>query len=143
MTGEELIKQFETGAIANNSFHHADHVQLAFSYLEKYSVLDALQRFCAALKQFANAHGKTQLYHETITWAYFFLIHERMARRGTASWEEFSRDNPDLFIWKDGILTRYYRDATLKSDLARKVFLLPDKTLDTQASVLEVVTHQR
>ena len=143
MTGEEFVKRFETGAIANNSFHHADHVQLAFSYLENYSVLDALQRFCSALKQFAGANGKPQLYHETITCAYFFLIHERMARRESASWEEFSGHNPDLFIWKGGILTRYYCDATLESELARKVFVLPDKTLDAQASVLEVATHQR
>jgi len=130
VTGEEFIKQFETGAIAIDSFHHADHVQLAFSYLEKYSVLTALQRFSCALKKFAAAHGKIQLYHETITCAYFFLIHERMASSGNVSWAEFESNNPDLFIWKDGILTRYYRDATLKSDLARKVFVLPDKSLE-------------
>jgi hypothetical protein len=130
VTGEELIRQFETGAIPNNSFHHADHVQLAFSYLEKYSVLDALYRFCAALKQFAAANGKPQLYHETITCAYFFLIHERMANSRNTNWTKFANDNPDLFIWKDGVLTRYYRDATLKSELARKVFVLPDKCLE-------------
>jgi hypothetical protein len=141
VTGEELIKQFETGAIAIDSFHHADHVQLAFSYLGKCSVLNALQRFSRALKKFAAAHGKTELYHETITCAYFFLIHERMARGETATWEEFARENPDLLIWKGGILNLYYRDATLKSDLARKVFVLPDKSLETPASVVEVATH--
>ncbi len=143
MTGEELIQQFESGAIAGNSFHHADHVHLAFSYLEKYPALDALQRFCAALKQFATAHGKTQLYHETITCAYFFLIHERMANSGNTKWAEFASDNPDLFIWKEGILSRYYREATLKSELARKVFVLPDKCLERPASVLEVAPHRR
>ncbi len=139
MTGEELIKQFEVGAIAIDSFHHADHVRLAFSYLEKYSVLNALQRFSCALKQFAAAHGKNELYHETITCAYFFLIHERMARGETATWEEFARENPDLLIWKGGILNLYYRDATLKSDMARKVFVLPDKSLEAPA--VEVATH--
>jgi hypothetical protein len=112
---------------------------LAFSYLEKYSVLNALQRFSCALKKFAAAHGKTQLYHETITCAYFFLIHERMARGETVTWEEFARENPDLLIWKGGILNFYYRDATLKSDMARKVFVLPDKSLEAPA--VEVATH--
>ena len=143
MTADQIIERFESGAIANDSFHHADHVRLAFSYLSKYPFLDALQRFSCALKKFAAAHGKTELYHETITCAYLFLIHERMARGESATWEEFARENPDLLIWKGGILTRYYRDATLKSELARRVFVLPDKSLEAQTSVLEVATHQR
>lgn len=141
MTADQIIERFESGAIANDSFHHADHVQLAFSYLSRYPLLDALLRFSRALKKFAAAHGKIQLYHATITCAYLFLIHERMAGGETATWEEFARDNPDLLIWKDGILTRYYRDATLKSELARKVFVLPDKSLEAQGSVVEVATH--
>ncbi len=130
MTYEQVIERFERGGIPNDAFHHADHVRLAFAYLCQHPVLDALNRFSSALKAFATAHGKAQLYHETITCAYFFLIHERMAASEGATWEEFARDNPDLFRWKDGILNRYYRDATLKSDLARKLFLLPDKCIN-------------
>ena len=122
-----LILRFESDLVPENSFHHADHVQLAFAYLSEYPVPQALERFCGALKRFAAARGKTQLYHETITHAYFFLIRERMARSAAVDWEEFAQDNPDLLIWKDGILTRYYHSATLRSDLARNVFLFPDK----------------
>ncbi len=64
---------------------------------------------------------------ETITHAFFFLIRERMARTRAANWEEFARQNPDLLQWKDGILSRYYCEATLQSDLARSVFVFPDK----------------
>ena len=127
MSNEELIQKFETNAIAEDSFHHADHVRLAFAYLCEYPALQALEKFSSALKRFAAARGKTQLYNETITCAYFFLIHERMARSECAEWEEFSYHNPDLLIWKDGMLSRYYKEATLKSDLARTVFLFPDK----------------
>jgi hypothetical protein len=127
VSNEELIQKFETNAIAEDSFHHADHVRLAFAYLCEYPALQALEKFSSALKRFAAARGKTQLYNETITCAYFFLIHERMARSECAEWEEFSYHNPDLLIWKDGMLSRYYKEATLKSDLARTVFLFPDK----------------
>jgi hypothetical protein len=127
MTNEELILQFETDLIPEDSFHHADHVRLAFAYLSRNPPLQALEKFSAALKRFAAARGKSQLYHETITHAYFFLIRERMARSPAADWNEFSRRNPDLLIWKNGILTRYYEEATLQSDLARSVFLFPDK----------------
>jgi hypothetical protein len=127
MTSEELIDRFERGLSPDDSFHHADHVRLAFAYLSQYPVLPALERFATSLKRFAEARGKSQLYHETITCAYFFLIRERMARCESVEWEDFARRNPDLLTWKGGILTRYYHEATLKSDLSRAVFLFPDK----------------
>jgi hypothetical protein len=127
MTDEELLKRFEAGTLPNEHFHHGDHVRVAFLYLTQYPVLQALQAFSNALRRFAEVHGKPQLYHETITWAYVFLIRERMAEAGRRqTWEEFARDNPDLLTWKNGILTRYYCPETLTSDLARAVFILPD-----------------
>jgi hypothetical protein len=125
MTNVEIIQRFESDTL-DGQFHHADHVRLAFAYICEYAPLEGLERFCLSLKRYAAARGKTQLYHETITYMYFFLIRERMARCGSVNWEEFARINPDLLAWKDGVLTRYYRESTLKSDLARSVFLLPD-----------------
>lgn len=127
MTNIEFIQQFEADAVPENSFHHADHVRLAFAYLSEFLPLEALQKFCAALKRFAAARGKSQLYHETITHACFFLIRERMARGATPNWDQFALNNPDLLIWKNGILSRYYSEVTLKSDLARTVFVFPDR----------------
>lgn len=127
MSNEELIQEFERGNAPGSSFHHADHVHLAFAYLSKNPVLTALEKFTNVLQRFAIARGKPNLYHETITYAYFFLIRERISRCGVDNWEEFARRNPDLLVWKDGILRHYYREETLQSELARKVFLLPDK----------------
>jgi hypothetical protein len=125
---DELLRQFEAGSLPLDRFRHRVHIQIAFSYLRAFPVLDVLRRFPEALKRFAAAHGKTGLYHETITWAYILLIHERMQRAGQPlTWEEFASANPDLLTWTDSILKKYYRDETLSSDLARKVFLFPDK----------------
>jgi hypothetical protein len=140
-TGEELIDRFERDMISAESFHHSDHVRLAFEYLLKYPALEALQKFAGTLQRFATARGKTQLYNETITFAYFFLIHERMARCEGAGWEDFARQNPDLLVWKDGVLSRYYRASTLQSDLARKVFVLPDQCF--APALLELDPHRR
>jgi hypothetical protein len=134
MSNEELIRSFESDALPSDSFHHADHVRLAFAYLCQYPVLQALEKFASALKRFAAARGKTQLYNETITCAYFFLIRARMAGHEGADWEEFARQNPDLLVWKNGILSRYYREATIKSNLAREVFVLPDRCLELKVS---------
>lgn len=128
MTDRDLVTQFENGSLPPTAFHHADHVRLAFAYLRHYPVLEALERFSAALQHFAKSHGKPNLYHLTITWAYMFLIHERIAQAvQTQSWEEFAQANPDLLTWKNGILKKYYEEETLQSDLARRVFVFPDK----------------
>jgi hypothetical protein len=128
MTNQECISRFESDAIGDN-FHHADHVRLAFAYLCEYPTLTALEKFSSSLKRFATARGKPKLYNETITCAYFFLIRERMARCESAPWEQFAQLNPDLLTWKGGILNHYYCEQTLASDLAREVFILPDKGL--------------
>ena len=50
----------------------------------------------------------------------------RQGRRG--DWEDFAAANPDLFS-HPAALRAYYRDATLESDLAKAVFVLPDRLL--------------
>jgi hypothetical protein len=124
MTGE-LLADFE--ACTLTEFHHADHVHVAWAILREMPLLDALARFSASLRRFAAAQGKPRLYHETITWAFMILIHERMQRAPAAAWEEFARANPDLLTWKPSPLDRYYRPETLASELARRVFLMPDR----------------
>jgi hypothetical protein len=129
MSNQEIIQRFESGVVAAPEFHHADHVRLAFAYLSEFPSLTALEKFASALKQFAARLGKSQLYNETITYAYLFLIREKMALCLGANWDEFASRNPDLLVWKDGILNRYYQPETLKSDFARNIFILPDKSL--------------
>jgi len=130
MSDEEFVARFEDPSLPAESFHHADHVRMAFLYLCRYPVLEALDRFSTSLMRFAAAHGKPDRYHQTITWAFMFLIHERMARMGEArTWTEFAADNPDLLEWKENVLKKYYREETLASDLARRNFVLPDRSL--------------
>jgi len=124
---EEFIRCFETNRLPGG-FHHADHVRLAFAYLSENGPLEALEKLSAALNRFAEERGKPDLYHATITHAYVFLIRERMARTGAVEWDDFARQNADLLRWKPGILARYYHEATLQSDLARAIFVFPDKT---------------
>ena len=123
----QLVEGFEVGR-GPGVFHHADHVRVAFAYVVQFPLIEAVARFSAALKRFATAKGKPRLYHETITWAYLVLIRERWARAGCVqTWDEFVRQNPDLLIWKDGVLAALYRRETLDSEFARDHFVLPDK----------------
>ena len=126
----EFVRSFEDGTLPAASFHHRDHVRLAWLYLKREPPITALTRFAEGLKRFAARNDKPGLYHETITWAFLFLIRERMEREPDANWEEFAAGNPDLFQWKPSILDVYYRKETLGSDLARKVFVMPDRIVE-------------
>jgi hypothetical protein len=127
MDVEALVRAFEAGELPNGGFHHRDHVRVAWWYLCRYSLPGALGRFRLALRRFAEARGAPERYHETITTAYVLLINERLDETGRGSWEEFAARHADLLSWEPSILARYYRDETLRSDRARRVFVMPDR----------------
>jgi len=128
MKDSDWMQAFEDASLPAASFHHADHVKMAFLYLQKYPPVEALDRFSTSLARFAAVNGKPTLYNETITWAFLLLIRERLARAGRPqTWGDFSAANPDLLRWNDNILKKYYRPETLASALAKSVFLFPDK----------------
>jgi hypothetical protein len=128
MNDDELLLRFEDCTLPNECFHHQDHVRVAFLYLTRYPALEALARFSSALRKFAAAAGKPALYNETITWAYLLIIREHMARSNRPlGWQEFAANNPDLLNRRDSVLKSYYREETLKSDLAKTTFLFPDR----------------
>lgn len=128
----DLLEQFEAGAVRPEEFHHRQHVEVVWLYLQQYPAAEVLVRFPAALQRFARSIGKDNLYHATITWAFILLINERIERARLAgnfatTFAEFAAANPDLLTWKTSILGRCYRDETIASELARSTFLFPDK----------------
>jgi hypothetical protein len=126
---DELYARFEDASLPNQQFHHREHLRVAWLHLRREGDLArAALRFRRSLKLFAAAHGRPQLFHETLTWAYLVLINERMQRGGHASSEEFLAANPDLLSHREGLLSRYYDVAAVTaSPLAREVFVLPAK----------------
>ncbi len=125
----EFMQAFEDCTLPIERFHHRDHLHMAWLYLERYAFGEALDRFSAALRGFAASIGKTGLYHATITHAYLLLLQERIARCGRGDdWEAFAADHEDLLAWKPSILQQHYSEALLQSDLARRVFVFPDRS---------------
>jgi hypothetical protein len=128
VSDDEFVAAFEDCSLPLESFRHADHVRMAFLYLDRYPLLEAIRQFSASLVKFATAYGKTNLYNETITWAYLLLIRERLARAGhPQTWAEFAACNADLLDRSHSVLKKYYRDETLASGLAKTTFVFPDR----------------
>lgn len=125
MTDAEFLDAFEACTLPAAEFHHRHHVRVAFLLFQREPFITAAGRFIVSLKRYAASLGSPGLYHETITWAYLVAIHERMSRSVTADWEAFAADNVDLF--DKSFLNRYYRPETLQSELAKRVFVMPDR----------------
>ena len=133
MTDDELIRGFEDVTLA--SFHHRDHVRVAFIYLRRLGLHRTLDAVSSGLRRMAAAHGQEAKYHETVSWLYVFVIHERMVSGGHATWEDFETSNPDLFTSWGAFVKRFYTSRTLGSAIARRSFVLPDRLEDARATL--------
>ena len=122
---QELLRGFAAAGTLPQ-FRHRDHVRAAWLYLKREPLLRALERFSADLRAFALANGKPGLYHETLTWAFLFLVHERLGEPAE-DFAGFAARNPDLLAWRPSALDRYYQPETLASERARRSFVLPDR----------------
>ena len=127
LTDVELLDAFAALTLPATSFGHREHVRLAFAVLARAGDFgDAALDYRRLLRAFAAHHGVPGKYHETITWAYLAIVHERMARDRYADSEAMLAANPDLLDHKAGALARYYDVAALIADpLARRTFVLP------------------
>src|SRR5262245_45565962 len=123
-----LLEAFEAGEEPAGGFHHREHVRVAWCYLKRHDLPDALKRFSESLKRFAIARGKPGLYHETITVAFVLLTNERLdGSPPDETWTQFADRNADLLTWRPSVIDRYYLADTIASDRARRTFVFPDR----------------
>lgn len=121
-----ILELFLQGEVDTRTFRHADHVRVGFELLQVHDFSTAACRFTSALKAIAAQAGNPGVYHETISLAFLALIAERSADRRFDDFEHFARANPDLM--DKTVLGRWYAPERLRSDIARRVFLLPEPT---------------
>jgi hypothetical protein len=121
----DLIPAFEDCTLPPERFGHREHLFVAWSYLRTLPFAEAAARFAANVRHFADAHGAGAKYHETVTWAYMAILHERMHGSLDLGFDELLTKNPDLLDHEHGALSAHYDRGLLDSELARAVFVLP------------------
>ncbi len=122
-----LLRKFENLELDGASFGHQEHLQVAWTMMQKWSPHKAMDRYIAALRRFAKHHGAIGKYHETITLFYLYEIQRRIAQQPPApSWHAFAAANPDLAGSHHEFLGRHYPAQALASTFARNHFLPPD-----------------
>ena len=118
------LAAFLHGEIDARDFRHADHVRMAFEVLARHPFLEAAAAVSGALRTMASRAGNPSAYHETITLAFLAVIGERRAAGEFRDYEAFAAANADLL--DKTVLNRWYGPHKLGSDVARRVFVLPD-----------------
>ncbi len=124
-TDEELIAAFENCSVDPEQFDHAEHVHVAWIYLNQFDLTKAISKYTAGLKNLTAHLGVPGKYHETITWFYIILISERRTRDHSKNWNEFCESNQDLLCYRPPVFTHYYPKEIIDSALARQQFILP------------------
>lgn len=125
MTDVELTRALERGDIANEGFHHASHLHVAWVYLaESSSAQEAANKMRDTLRRFALAAGRPEKYHETITlfWVHLLACAYVASRGGRL--EEIVHANPQLL--EKNLPLVYYSARRLFSDEARALWVEPD-----------------
>ena len=125
------VDRFERGDIEAAEFTHEAHVYVAWQYLGRLALPEAIARYSAGLKALTRRLGVEQKYHETITWFFMIEVAERIARGKDQDWPAFRSGNADLFDDAGGLIARHYSSERLSSPLARHQFVLPDRMLNT------------
>ena len=133
ITDTEIVRGFEECTLSPAAFRHREHLLVAWTYLRALPFAEAAARFATNVRRFADAHGAAGTYHETVTWAYMAILHERAHASPELPFDELLAKNADLLDHEHGALRAHYDSATLSSDLARVVFVLPRPKREDEA----------
>ncbi len=121
----DFLSAFQRCVLDPKQFRHPDHLRMAWIYLKTHTLLETLKLLPRALRRYAESLGATDKYHETLTWAFVFLIHERIcASPDLDDWRDFLLRYPELE--EKSLLSAYYLPQTLQSPIAKKIFVFPD-----------------
>lgn len=125
---DPAVLAFENQRIDPATFHHREHLYVAWCYLRALPLEEALARYVHHLRGLVAALGAPSKFHATMTWAYVVLLHAAMNRSPDASFAQLIAENPALADHRSGVLYETYDRALLDSEEARRTFVLPRRT---------------
>jgi hypothetical protein len=125
LSEDAFVTAVEQGRYANAEFRHADHLRLAWIYLQRYGTQEAEERIAETIRRFAIGQGHEGKYHETMTRAWLRLVAAARQLTPEAVFEDFLRGHG--WLLNRGALATFYSDARLSSEAARRAWAAPDR----------------
>jgi hypothetical protein len=109
---------------ARGGFSHREHLELTWTYLDRYPLERAYQAVAAAIRHLARMHGAPDRYHETITRAWVRLVAVHRSWQPGGSFDEFIAAYPRLL--DRALLDHHYSKERLMAPAARGAWTEPD-----------------
>jgi hypothetical protein len=127
LSDKALLEQFETLTLSPDDLSHVSHLRIAWLYLNKLSLKDAVEKIATGTKKYAESLGVYDKYHRTITEAIARIMHKRMSELQNVNFEKFLQGNRDLVDDLKSLLQCHYSEEVLESVDARTIYFEPDK----------------
>jgi hypothetical protein len=123
---EEFLRAFEDLSFPADSFHHREHIRVAWLYLKSSDATRAAERMSEGIRRFANHHGATQKYHHTLTLAWMRVVAAALVETPEGyAFEQFLTAHLELKDTK--LLNKYYTKEVLQTVAAREGWVEPDR----------------
>jgi hypothetical protein len=128
MNDDEFLAAFE--ACTLEEFHHRDHIKVAYLYLRRSSLDEAIAKVRTGLQALALAWGAPvdnleKGFHETITQAWVRLVHLRLNECGVVESADAFCDRQPQLMQKTRLELFYSRERLMTWE-AKRTFVEPD-----------------
>ena len=121
-----VVAKFESCAFQAAEFNHARHLTVLVWYLSRLSFEDAFEAMRASILKFSRHHGKSGIYHQTITVFWVRLVHDYIHQRpAVAPLYVLANEVIERCSDKNLIFIYYSRDLLLSPE-AKSGWIDPD-----------------
>lgn len=125
LADQDFLASFESCALPNAQFHHADHVRLTWLYVCRHGEESAAERVIEGIQRYATFNGAARKFNFTQTRAWVRLVsHACENQPQSSSFQELAAAWPKLL--DKNALSAHYSNQLLESDEARVRWVEPD-----------------
>ena len=125
LTDSEFEIQFESCQLLPDLFNHEAHLRLAWIYINKYGLDEAIDKICVQLSNYTKHLGAGDKFNKTVTIAAIRAVYHFMLKSNSDTFKKFIAAHPDLkFRFKELLNTHY--GFNIFSEKAKKEYLEPD-----------------
>ena len=121
---EQFVAAFEAGQIANESFHHRDHLRLAWIQIRRLGLEGASDAVAGAILKFAAHHGRADRYHDTMTRFWLRAVALGINRHRSLRFDDLLAAEPHLL--DKNLPFQHWSREQMASDEARRQWVEPD-----------------
>ena len=125
-TDSQFEKQFNNCTLPAQFFTHEAHLRLAWIYIDKYGLEQAIQLIDHQLLNFVDALGSRDKYNKTVTIAAVKVVNHFKLLSKARNFSDFIAENTQLGNNFKALIAQHYRTDIFNSTLAKIEYLPPD-----------------